>query len=327
MRAVVQDVYGGPETLALVDDLPRPQVSGPQDVLVRVRAAGVDPSVWHLMTGTPLPARLAFGLRAPRTRVRGWDVSGVVEAVGSGVTRFSVGDAVFGSTPAGSYAEYVCAAEKSLALAPSSADLALAAALPVSGMTALQGFARAGGVSPSSAVLVIGAGGGVGSMAVQLAKAEGARVVGVCSSGKAEFVRSLGADDVVDYRKTEVTALPDRYDVVVDTAGNRSVKSLRRILAPKGSLVIVGAEVPGLMGGMGRPFRAALLSPFVGQRFVWLFATTRATDLDRLRELVDAGALRPPVTRRYPLAEVPQAIHDLRGGRIEGKAIVDVSPA
>jgi NADPH:quinone reductase-like Zn-dependent oxidoreductase len=174
---------------------------------------------------------------------------------------------------------------------------------------------------------VIGAGGGVGSMAVQIAAAAGARVVGLCSSAKADFVRSLGADAVVDYRKTNVTAGDDRFSVIVDTAGHRSVKSLRRILTPRGSLVIVGSEVPGLLGGMGRPLRAALRSPFVGQKYVWLFATTRSADLDRLRELVDGGSVRPPVTRRYALAEVPQALHDLRGGRITGKAIVEVSSA
>jgi NADPH:quinone reductase-like Zn-dependent oxidoreductase len=241
------------------------------------------------------------------------------------VTRFAVGDAVFGSTPAGSYAEFVRAAEKHLAHAPSGTDLALAAALPVSGMTALQAYARAGGVSDGSSVLVIGAGGGVGSMAVQIAHAAGARVTGVCSAAKADFVRSLGADSLVDYRKTELTSLADRFDVVVDTAGHRSVPTLRGILTPRGALVIVGSEVPGLMGGMGRPLRAALTSPFVAQKLVWLFATTRTADLEELRRLVEAGSIRPPVTRTYSLAEVPQAIRDLRGSRIEGKAIIDVA--
>jgi NADPH:quinone reductase-like Zn-dependent oxidoreductase len=324
MRAVLQETYGGPEVLSLRDDVPRPAVSGERDVLVRVRAGGVDQSVWHLMTGTPLPARLMFGLRRPRAAVRGWDVAGHVEAVGAAVTRFRPGDAVFGTAEGdvGSYAEYTVTTEDKLATAPAGLDLAHAAALPVSGQTALQVLRKAAGLRAGQSVLVIGAGGGVGSYAVQVAKLDGAEVTGVCSTSKVDFVRSLGADDVVDYTAEDVTASDRRWDVVVDIAGHRPLGRLRRILAPRGTLVFVGAEVPGPLGGMGRQLRAQAIGPFVGQSFKAPFSRTTVADLETLRDLVEAGDVTPAVTATYPLAEVPRAIRDLRAGRITGKAVV-----
>jgi len=322
MRAVVQDEYGGPEVLSVAEDVEKPVVAGEKDVLVRVRAAGMDQSVWHLMAGSPAPARLMFGLRRPKTRIRGWDVAGHVEEVGPAVTRFKPGDAVFGSSPAGSFADYTCAQEDQLAAAPANLDLAHAAALPVSGVTALQVLRGAAGLQAGQRVLVIGAGGGVGSFAVQVAKVDGAEVTGVCSTSKVGFVRALGADDVVDYTQEDVTARDETWDVIVDIAGHRPLDRLRRVLAPKGTLVFVGAEVPGVLGGMGRQLRAQALGPFVGQSFKAPFARTRTADLETLRELVEAARIKPAVTATYPLDQVPQAIRDMRDGKIHGKAVI-----
>jgi NADPH:quinone reductase-like Zn-dependent oxidoreductase len=329
MRAVLQEAYGGPEVLSLRDDVPKPVVAGEHDVLVRVRAGGLDQGVWHVMTGSPAPARLMFGLRKPRTQVRGWDVAGHVEEVGSAVTRFRPGDAVFGTADGavGSYADYTLTTEDRLASAPANLDLAHAAALPASGVTALQVLRNAAGLRAGQRVLVIGAGGGVGSFAVQVAKADGAEVTGVCSTSKVDFVRGLGADDVIDYTAEDVTARDETWDVVVDIAGHRPLDRLRRILAPKGTLVFVGAEVPGLLGGMSRQWRAQAIGPFVGQTFKAPFARARAADLETLRDLVTAGRVTPAVTETYALAEVPQAIRDLRAGKIRGKAVILVEDA
>jgi NADPH:quinone reductase-like Zn-dependent oxidoreductase len=323
MRAIVQETYSPtPDVLELRDDVAKPAVTGEHDVLVRVRAGGLDQSVWHLMAGQPAPARLVLGLRRPKTAIRGWDVSGHVEAVGAGVTRFKAGDAVFGSSPSGSFADYTCAQEDQLAVAPANLDLAHAAALPVSGQTALQVLRDAAGVQAGQRVLVLGAGGGVGSFAVQVAKVDGAEVTGVCSTSKVDFVRSLGADDVVDYTQEDVTARDETWDVIADIAGHRPLDRLRRVLAPKGTLVFVGAEVPGLLGGMSRQLRAQVIGPFVGQSFKAPFAKTNVKDLETLRDLVEAGKVRPAVTATYPLSEVPQAIRDMRAAKINGKAVI-----
>jgi NADPH:quinone reductase-like Zn-dependent oxidoreductase len=324
VRAVVQDVYGETDVLQVRDDVEEPAVTGEKDVLVRVHAAGLDQSVWHLMSGKPFPARLMFGLRRPKTRVRGWDLAGHVTAVGSAVTRFKPGDAVFGISQGGSFAEYARAPEDELAAAPAGLPLAHAAALPASGQTALRALRDAGGLRAGQSVLVLGAGGGVGSFAVQVAKADGATVTGVCSTGKVGFVRSLGADDVVDYTAEDVTARGERYDVIVDTAGHRPLRRLRRVLAPKGTLVFVGAEVPGLFGGMGRQLAAAALDPFVGQSFEAPFVRTTTPALETLRELVEAGTVTPAVTATYGLADAPRAIRDLRAAKIHGKAVIQV---
>lgn len=320
MKAIVQDGYGPPDVLRVADvDPPEPE---PGEVLVRVRAAGVDPGVWHLTTGLPYLVRVAgFGLRAPRSRVPGSDFAGVVEAVGVGVTRFRTGDEVFG-TCGGSFAEYACARQDRIARKPANLTFEQAAALPISGGTALQALRDAAGVRPGQRVLVIGAGGGVGTYAVQLAKAFGAHVTGVCGTAKVELVRSIGADEVVDHTRADIPAEPP-YDVVVDTAGNRSLGGLRRVLAERGTLVIVGGETGGRwLGGVGRSARAALLSPFVRQKLVMLLARERAEDFDRLRELVEQGAVTPVVGRTWALAEVPEAIRHVHGGHSTGKAVV-----
>ncbi|MFH8888019.1 NAD(P)-dependent alcohol dehydrogenase [Streptomyces sp. NPDC017949] len=324
MRAIVQDVYGPPEVLRL-EDVPRP-VPGRGEVLLRVHAAGVDQGVWHLMAGRPYLIRAAgFGLRRPKDRIRGLDVAGRVEAVGPGVTRFGPGDEVYGICD-GSFAEYACAKENRLAPRPAALTPEQAAAVPVSAVSALQALRGAGRLRPGGSVLVIGAAGGVGTYAVQLAKALGAgHVTGVCSAAKADLVRSLGADDTVDYATEDPVDGARRYDLVLDIAGNRPLRSLRRALAPRGTLVIVGGESEGRwIGGNDRQLRALLLSPFVRHRLRALASAVRADDLLALAGFIDSGALVPAVDRTYALPEVPDAIRYLREGRVRGKVVVRV---
>jgi NADPH:quinone reductase-like Zn-dependent oxidoreductase len=241
MKAIVQDVYGSVDRLRF-GDVEKP-VIGDGEVLVRVRAAGVDPGVWHLMTGRPYLLRLmGVGVRRPKVPVRGRDLSGVVEAVGGRVTRFRAGDEVYGVTTVGSFAEFARSRESDLARKPATLSFEQAAAVPVSGMTALQGLRDVGGVQPGQHVLVIGAAGGVGSFAVQLAHTFGARVTGMCSTAKTDLVRSIGAEDVMDYTREEVDARGAQFDLILDTAGRRPLSLLRRALKPHGTLAIVGGE-------------------------------------------------------------------------------------
>ncbi|HEV2824647.1 MAG TPA: NAD(P)-dependent alcohol dehydrogenase [Actinomycetota bacterium] len=319
MKAIVQDRYGGLDTLEYKDiDRPAPR---DDEVLVRVHAAGLDRGVWHVMAGLPYLIRfVGFGVRKPKVRVRGMDVAGRVEAVGKGVTRFQVGDEVFGWAD-GSYAEYVSAPEGNLATKPANLSFEQAAIVPISGFAALQAVRDVGRLQAGRKVLVIGAAGGVGSYAVQLAKAFGAQVTGVASTRQLELVRSLGADDVVDYTREDVTDGTRRWDLIVDTGGHRSLSQLRRALVPTCTLVIVGSEGRGRwLGGFDRNLRAVLLSRFVGQRLTMLSSTPRQEDLQTLRELLEAGKLTPPVSTTYPLAQVPEAIRQLvevhRGGKI-----------
>jgi NADPH:quinone reductase-like Zn-dependent oxidoreductase len=319
MKAITQDAYGSADVLEF-QDVGRP-VAGDGQVLVRVRAAGVDPGVWHLTRGLPYPVRLVTGLRKPKARVPGMDVAGVVEAVGAGVTRLRVGDEVFG-TCEGAFAEYAVGREDRLVAKPSTLTFEQAAVVPVSGCTALQALRDAGKVTAGQRVLVIGAGGGVGSYAVQLAKVFGAEVTGVCGSGKVDLVRSLGADHVVDYTREDFA---DGYDLVLDTAGNRPLSRLRRALTPKGTLVIVGGEGGGkLLQGTDRQFRAMAFSPFVGQRLCTLVATEPAADLVLLAELVDAGRIRPVIDRTFPLSAAADAIRYLELGHTAGKSVLAV---
>jgi NADPH:quinone reductase-like Zn-dependent oxidoreductase len=318
VKAMVQETYGGPDVLRL-REVDRPKV-GDGDVLIGVRAAGVDQGVWHLMAGMPLLIRLGFGLRAPSVPIRDMDVAGVVEEVGREVTSFRPGDHVFG-TCNGAFAEYAATKSDRLVAMPANLGFEQAAAVPTSGVTALQALGGGDGVQPRE-VLVIGAAGGVGSFAVQLAKVAGARVTGVCSTGKADLVRSLGADAVIDYTRAGLTG---RYDLILDTAGNRPLSTLRKVLAPRGRLVIVGGEGGGRwLGGIDRQMRAQLLAPFVGQRMGTLFARPRPSDLEKLRELIEGGHVVPAVDRTFTLAEVPEAIRYLRDGRVRGKVVVTV---
>lgn len=320
MKAMVQDVYGSPEVLRM-EETDRP-VAGPGEVLVRVYAAGVDQGVWHLMAGLPYAVRVVSGLRRPRTRVRGMDVAGVVEAVGPDVTRFREGDEVYGNCT-GSFAEYARAKEGTLAPKPAGLSFEQAATVPVSACTALGAVRDSGRVKAGQRVLVLGASGGVGSFAVQVAKAYGAHVTGVCSTAKTDLVRSLGADEVLDYTQQDPVDGGRRYDVILDIAGNRPIARLRRALTPRGTLVIVGGEGGGKwIGGNQRQLGAMLLSPFVGHRLRAHGTLVRHRDLEALTELIDAGSVTPAVDRTYPLAEVPDAIRRLRDGQVRGKIAI-----
>ena len=323
MKAITQDRYGEADVLRL-REIDRPTI-GDDDVLVRVRAAGVDQGVWHLMTGLPYVGRLALGLRAPRAPVRGMDVAGVVEAVGGNVTRFQPGDEVYGACD-GSYAEYARASQDKIARKPKNLSFDQAAAVPVSACTALHGLRDAGQVKPGQHVLVTGAGGGVGTYAVQLAKAFGATVTGVCSTGKVDLVRSLGADHVIDYTQADFTDGARRYDLILDIAGNRPLSQLRRALAPEGTLVIAGGETDGRwFGGFDRGLRAMMLSPFVRQRLRMPLSIGSAADLEYLTSLIEAGTVTPTVDRAYRLNEAAEAIRDLRAGRARGKLVITVA--
>jgi NADPH:quinone reductase-like Zn-dependent oxidoreductase len=323
MKAIVQDAYGSPDALQL-REIDTPVVGG-DEVLLRVHAAGLDQGVWHIMAGLPYPIRLAgYGLRAPKNPVPGSDAAGRVEAVGKNVTWFQRGDEVFG-TCRGSFAEYACARADRLAPKPANLTFEQAAAVPISGYAALQAVRDQGKVRPGQRVLVIGAGGGVGTFAVQLAKAFGAEVTGVCSTAKTELVRSLGADQVIDYTREDFADGRTRYDVILDIAGNRSLSHLRRALTRDGTLVIVGGEGGGKwLGGIDRQLRAMLLSPFVGQKLGTWISKEREEDLETLRELLEAGKLTPVVDRTFPLREVPEAIRYLREGRARGKVVITV---
>jgi NADPH:quinone reductase-like Zn-dependent oxidoreductase len=324
MRAIVQDRYGGLDVLELrAIDRPVPKAS---EVLVRVHAAGLDRGVWHVMTGLPYMIRfIGFGVRRPKVRVRGMDLAGRVEAVGEQVTRFRPGDAVFGWAD-GSYAEYASVPEDHLAPMPASIGFEQAAVVPISGFAALQAVRDEGEVQPGQKVLVIGAAGGVGSFAVQLAKAFGAEVTGVAGTAQLDLVRSIGADDVIDYTREDVTDGTRHWDVILDTAGHRSLSRLRRALSRRGTLVIVGSEGRGRwLGGFDRQLRALLLSRFVSQRLRALSSKPRHDDLQVLEELIRAGRLRPLVDRTYPLAEVPEAIRHLVEGHGRGKVAITVT--
>lgn len=315
MKAIVQDTYGEADVLRF-DDIDRP-TPGKGELLVEVRAAGVDPGVWHLMTGLPLVGRPAMGWRRPRQRVRGLELAGRVAQVGPEVTDFKEGDEIFG-TGWGSFAEYVLVRADRAAPKPANLTFEQAAAVPISACTALQSLRKK--KSPRH-VLVIGAGGGIGTYAVQLAQLAGARVTGVCSTAKADLVRGLGAD-VIDYTREE---LHGTYDLILDIAGNRPLRTLRRALAEDGTLVLIGGEEGGrFLGGLQRSLAALLLSPFSRQNLRGILGSEPAADLEYLRELVESGRLTPVVDRTFPLAQAADAIRHLRSGRAGGKVVVVV---
>jgi NADPH:quinone reductase-like Zn-dependent oxidoreductase len=325
MRAVVQRTYGGADVLD-VAQIARPEI-GDAEVLVKVHAAGLDRGTWHMMTGRPYLGRLAFGFRKPKNPVPGIDLAGTVVAVGSAVTRFDVGDEVFG-LGRGSFAEYVAAREDKLARKPANLSFEQAAAVPVSGLTALRGLNDAGRVGAGQRVLIIGASGGVGTYAVQLAKAAGADVTGVCSTAKTDLVRSLGADQVVDYTREDFADSPQRYDLVIDIGGNATLSRLRRVLAPRGTLVIIGGEGGGkLAGGIDRQLRAVVFSLFVRQRLTMLVPKEHYTDLERLTALIESGAVTPSIERTYPLDQAADAMRQLEAGHVRGKLVITVPDA
>ncbi|MEU1757113.1 NAD(P)-dependent alcohol dehydrogenase [Micromonospora matsumotoense] len=326
MKAIVQDRYGPPETLTLADvDVPVPAAD---EVLVRVEAAALNAYDWHVMRGDPRMARLALGPTRPRARIRGRDFAGRVEAVGVDVRHLRPGDSVFGDLGEanGAFAEYVCVPVTLVAPKPVNLTAPQAAALPLAGVTALQGLRDAGRVAPGQRVLVNGASGGVGTLAVQLARALGATVTGVCSTRNVDLVRSLGVDHVVDYTREDFTH-GTRHDVLFDLVGNRSLTALRRALTPTGTLVLSGGGVyrgGSLLGPVRLLARGRLLAPFVRQRIVTLTATPGREHLDTLRAHAEAGRLTPVIDRTYPLPEVPRAIGYLEGEHARAKVVVTV---
>lgn len=323
MRAIVQDEYGEAQDVLRLEQVPRPGIAA-DEVLVRVRAAGVDRGVWHIMAGLPYPIRLmGYGFRVPKDRARGREVAGVVEAVGADVTAVAPGDEVFGIGE-GSFAEFCHARADKLARKPRNLTFEQAAAAPVSALTALQAVRDGGQVRSGQSVLVIGASGGVGTFAVQIAKAFGATVTGVCSTAKVDLVRSLGADHVIDYTRDDITS-GGRHDVILDIGGHRSLTHLRRALSPHGTLVVIGSETGGRwLGGFDRSLRAPLLSMFVGQTLRALVNSENAADLVALTELIEAGKVTPAIDRTYPLAEAPAAIQYMVEGHTRGKVVITI---
>lgn len=323
MKAIVQNTYGPADMLHLAE-LEKPEIAA-NEVLIQVRAAGLDRGTWHLMTGRPYLIRImGYGFRGPKDPVPGLDVAGTVAAVGAEVTQFRTGDEVFGVSR-GSYAEYAAASEDKLAHKPANISFEQAAVVPVSALTAIEGLQEVGRVEAGQKVLVIGASGGVGNYAVQLAKAFGAEVTGVCSTGKMDLVRSLGADHVIDYTRTDFADGDHRYDLIIDTGGNNGLSRLRRALTHRGTLVIVGGEGGGRwFGGIGRQLRALALSRFVPQRLTMFVSKGHHADLEQLRQLIEAGKVSPIVDRTYSLADAPDAMRYLEAGRARGKVAIAV---
>jgi NADPH:quinone reductase-like Zn-dependent oxidoreductase len=321
MRAIVQHSYGGPEVLSVAEvDAPAP---ADDEVLIRVRAVGVSIGDAFIMRGEPRAVRLAFGLRRPKQPIIGRDVAGVVEAVGAGVTRFRVGDPVYAESDQGGYAELVAVQEPFVALRPSAVDAIHAAAVPVSGTTALQGL-RLAGVTAGQHVLVNGASGGVGGFAVQLAKAMGAEVTGVCRAAKADHVRAIGADHVIDYSTDDFTAGGARYDVIFDLVADHPLDRLRRSLTPRGALVLSSGKGGKVFGPFGRIIRASVISPFVSQRLRPLAARRNGDDLAELARRIDAGEVRPVVDEVFPLERAGEAVARLESGAVRGKVVIQV---
>jgi NADPH:quinone reductase-like Zn-dependent oxidoreductase len=326
MAAIVQDEYGSaPEAVLRVAEVARPIVVG-DEVLVRVRAASVDRGTWHVMAGLPYPIRVAgFGFRRPKSLNPGRSVAGIVETVGPDVAEFNPGDEVFGVCEGGSFAEYASARADKLTAKPANLSFEQAAAVPISALTALQAVRDKAQVTAGQKVLIIGASGGVGTFAVQIAKAFGAEVTGVCSPAKVDLVRSIGADHVIDYTRDDVADGEHRYDAILDIGGNLRLSHLRRALTHTGTLVIVGGETDGRwLGGSDRQVRAILLSKLVSQKLGTFVSSENAADLSALRALVEAGEVTPAIDRTYPLRETAAAIRYVQDGHARGKVVITV---
>jgi NADPH:quinone reductase-like Zn-dependent oxidoreductase len=316
MKAILYTEYGPPDVLRLAEvPTPTPKVG---EALIRVHAAAVNPLDWRLMRGSPNGIRIMTGLRKPKDARLGADVAGRVEAVGANVTEFQPGDEVFGSC-SGAFAEYACASETTLVRKPANVTFEEAAAASIAGLTALQGLRDRGRLQPGQKVLINGAAGGVGTFAVQIAKWLGAEVTGVCSPRNVEMVRTIGADRVIDYTREDFVRSGERYDLILDMIGNRSISENRRALTRKGTLAVVGGK---LLRGM---LVAAVVSPFVSQRLVPVLAKTRKEDLNTLRELLEAGTVTPVIDRTYPLSAVPEAIRYLEEWHARGKVVIAIN--
>ncbi|MDK1018028.1 MAG: NAD(P)-dependent alcohol dehydrogenase [Actinomycetota bacterium] len=321
MQAIVYHEYGSPDVLEL-EEVDTPAMKD-HEVLVRVRAASVNPLDWHFLTGTPYIARLQTGLLRPRHGILGVDVAGQVEAVGSNVTQFQPGDEVFGGSN-GSFAEYVCVSESAIVQKPPNLTFEEAAAVPIAAFTALQGLRDKGGIRRGHKVLINGASGGVGTFAVQIAKSFGAEVTGVCSTKNVEMVRSIGADRVIDYSQEDFTQDGQRYDILLDMVGNRSLSECRRALNAKGILIVVGGPKARWLGPLVRVFKALLVSLVVSQKLVPMLAHQNKDDLIFLQRLLEAGEVTPVIDRRYTLSEVPQALRHQGEGHTRGKTVITV---
>ena len=323
MRAIVQRSYGMADVLQS-ERVAVPSI-GEKDVLIEVHCAALDRGTWHLMTGMPYLIRiLGFGFMRPKQPISGLDVAGRVVEVGSAVTRFAPGDHVYGIA-SGSFAEYTVASEDKLVTKPENMTFETAAAASVSGITALEALTDVGNVQAGQKVLVVGASGGVGTFAVQLAKAMGAEVTGVASASKADLLRSLGADHVIDYKATSLVDSKHRYDLIIDIGGRNKVSHLRQVLTPKGTLVFVGGEGGNRWtGGIGRQLGASLLSVFISQRLTMFISSESTSTMKRLREFIQSGAVQPFVGQRYSLNDVPAAMHELEIGAVRGKTVITV---
>ncbi|MGW9029530.1 NAD(P)-dependent alcohol dehydrogenase [Streptomyces sp. NPDC055722] len=328
MRSIVQDRYGPePEGVLRTAEIARPAI-GPNEVLVKVHAAGVDRGTWHIMAGLPYPIRMAgFGLRRPKKPSPGRGFAGTVEAVGASVTGVAPGYEVYGTCNS-SFAEYACVRADRQSAKPANLSFDQAAAVPISGVTALQAVRDHGRVRQGQQVLVVGASGGVGTFAVQIAKAYGAEVTAVCSTTKVDLVHALGADRVIDYTRADFADGRHRYDVILDIGGNRRLSDLRRTLTPMGRLVIVGGENGGRwLGGVDRQLRAQLLSPWTAQTLGTFVASENAEDLASLSGLIEGGKVSPVIDRVYPLSKTAAAIRHLLDGRTRGKLVITLRSA
>ncbi len=319
MKAIVYHNYGSPDVLECVE-IEKP-TAGNNEVLIRVRAASVNPLDWHFMRGSPYLVRLMAGLRKPKIPRLGVDVAGEVEAVGGNVTQFKPGDEVFGGCR-GAFAEYACAAERALVMKPDNLTFEEAASVNIAAITALQALRDHGRIQSGQKVLINGAAGGVGTFAVQIARSFGADVTGVCSTRNVDMVRSIGANRAIDYTQEDFTKSGDRYDLILDSIGNHSLSACRRVLKPKGSCVMVGGPDGGLLGPLIGMVKPLLLSRFVSQSFVMMLAKPSKEDLNILRELMETGKVKPVIDRRYSLSEVPEAIRYLEKGHAQGKVVI-----
>ena len=319
MKAIVYHEYGSPDVLKC-EETEKP-TAGDDEVLIRVRAASVNPLDWHLMRGEPYIIRAMTGLRNPKPTRPGVDLAGQIEAVGRNVTQFQPGDEVFGAS-SGAFAEYVCAGEKKLVLKPPNLTFQQAASVPVAAISALQGLRDKGRIQPGQKVLINGAAGGVGTFAVQIAKSFGAHVTGVCSTRNVDLVRSIGADHVIDYTQEDFTQSGQRYDLVYDCVGNHSLSAFRRVMTSRGNYVMVGGPAGRWIGPLDRALKALLLSPFVSQKLFMFVASINKEDLVVLKELIEAKKVTPVIDRCYTLSEVPEAIRYSEEGHSRGKVVI-----
>ncbi len=320
MKAARYLAYGPPSSIQVERiDIPEPAAD---QVLLRVAAASINPLDWHLVTGTPYIVRLDGGLRTPKRSIPGADVAGIVEAVGAEVTDLALGDEVFGWTEGGGCAQYVAVAADRLAAKPEHLSFAQVAAVPIAAITALQGLRDKGGIAAAQQVLINGASGGVGSYAIQIAKALGAEVTAVCSSGNVDLAVKLGADRVIDYTREDFVAIGGAYDIVFDVPGNRSLSSIRRIMADGGRYVLIGGSKARVLGPLPRLAKMLLLSPFVSQSFRPLLSKENAIDLETLRLMLDDGRIESVIDRSYDLDGVAEAVEYQGQGRAKGKIII-----